>query len=49
MDHTPFKIRYGAQTRPTIFVIDKTGKVILRTRGLTMIEDMEKVSKLLTE
>lgn len=49
IDHTPFKIRYGAQTRPTIFVIDKTGKVILRTTGSTMIEDMEKISKLLTD
>lgn len=49
MDHTPFKIRYGAQTRPTIFVIDKTGKVILRTTGSKMIEDMGKVSKLLTK
>lgn len=49
MDHTPFKIRYGAQTRPTIFAIDKSGKVILRTTGSTMIEDMEKISKLLTE
>ncbi len=43
MDHTPFKIQYGAQIRPTIFVIDKTGKMILRTRGREMIKDMDKI------
>lgn len=48
MDHTPFKIQYGAQNRPTIFVIDKTGKVILRTTGKEMIKDMDKIqSKLI--
>lgn len=48
MDHTPFKIRYGAQIRPTIFVIDKTGKVILKIIGSKM-NDMEKISKVIIE
>lgn len=34
MDHTPFKIIYGAQARPTVFVIDPTGTVVLKTTGV---------------
>ncbi|MDO4703634.1 peroxiredoxin [Tannerella sp.] len=34
MDHTPFKIIYGTQARPTVFVIDPTGTVVLKTIGV---------------
>ncbi len=31
LDHSPIKIRYGAQATPTTFLIDPQGKVVLKT------------------
>ena len=33
-DHTPMKILYGAQGRPTCFFINKKGVVVMKTEGL---------------
>lgn len=33
-DHSPFKIIYGAQATPTCFLIDKSGKVSIKSIGL---------------
>lgn len=35
-DHSPIKLRYGAQATPTCFLIDKTGAVTLISLGLPM-------------
>ena len=32
-DYSPFKIKYGVQSTPTCFVIDKSGTVVLKTIG----------------
>lgn len=32
-DYSPFKIKYGVQSTPTCFVIDKSGTVVLKTVG----------------
>ena len=32
-DYSPFKIKYGVQSTPTSFVIDKSGTVVLKTIG----------------
>ena len=32
-DYSPFKIKYGVQSTPTCFVIDKSGMVVLKTIG----------------
>lgn len=42
-DHTPFKIIYGAQATPTVFLINKEGKLIMKTVGFYP----EKVKELL--
>jgi hypothetical protein len=42
-DHTPMKILYGAQARPTCFFINKQGIVELKTLGL----ENEEVNQLL--
>jgi len=34
VDHSPFKITYGCQAKPTCFLIDKKGVVYLKTVGL---------------
>ena len=44
-DHTPMKILYGAQGRPTCFFINQKGVVVMKTFGL----DEERVSQLLNE
>ena len=32
-DYSPFKIKYGVQSTPTCFVIDKSGTIVLKTIG----------------
>jgi hypothetical protein len=32
-DYSPFKIKYGVQSTPTCFVIDRSGTVVLKTVG----------------
>lgn len=32
-DYSPFKTKYGVQSTPTCFVIDKSGTVVLKTVG----------------
>lgn len=32
-DYSPFKIKYGVQSTPTCFVIDRSGTVVLKTIG----------------
>lgn len=34
LDHSPFKIIYGAQARPTCFLIDREGMVAVKSLGL---------------
>lgn len=46
-DHSHFKIKYGAQTRPTVFVIDRNGKIILKTTGRYMKDELEKLKNIL--
>jgi peroxiredoxin len=45
LDHSPFKIIYGAQAKPTCFLIDQSGTVILKSVGLPE----EKLIELLKE
>ena len=33
-DYSPFKIKYGVQSTPTCFVIDRSGTIVLKTVGL---------------
>nr|WP_321357815.1 redoxin family protein [uncultured Draconibacterium sp.] len=46
-DHSPFKIRYGAQATPTCFFIDEEGTVIIKSTGLPEIELNKLKSKLI--
>lgn len=41
-DHSPFKIIYGAQVRPTVFLINKEGQIILKTTGRNIKEELDK-------
>lgn len=41
-DHSLFKIIYGAQARPTSFLINENGEVVLKTLGLPENEQLNK-------
>ena len=44
-DYSPFKIKYGVQSTPTCFVIDKSGMVVLKTVGFDVLQVKEKIDK----
>lgn len=44
-DYSPFKIKYGAQSTPTCFVIDKNGTVVLKTVGFDVQQVKERIEK----
>lgn len=41
-DHTPFKIIYGAQVTPTVFLISKEGKIVLKTTGRNLKKELDR-------
>lgn len=44
-DYSPFKIKYGVQSTPTCFVIDRSGVVVLKTVGFDAQQVKEKIDK----
>lgn len=44
-DYFSFKIKYGVQSTPTCFVIDRSGTVVLKTVGFDMQQVKEKIDK----
>lgn len=44
-DYSLFKIKYGVQSMPTCFVIDKSGKVVLKTVGFDVQQVKEQVGR----
>ena len=42
-DYSPFKIKYGAQSTPTCFVIDRSGTIVLKTVGFDAEQVKEKI------
>lgn len=44
-DYSPFKIKYGAQSTPTCFVIEKNGTVVLKTVGFDVQQVKERIEK----
>lgn len=46
-DHSPIKIKYGVQVTPTVYVIDKNGKIVLKSLGYD--ESVNSVAKELIE
>lgn len=44
-DYSLFKIKYGAQSTPTCFVIDKNGTVVLKTVGFDVQQVKERIEK----
>ena len=44
-DYSPFKIKYGVQSTPTCFVIDKSGTVVLKTVGFDAVQVKEQIDK----
>ena len=42
-DYSPFKIKYGVQSTPTCFVIDRSGTVVLKTVGFDVGQVKEKI------
>lgn len=44
-DYSPFKIKYGVQSTPTCFVIDRSGTVVLKTVGFDVQQVKEKIDK----
>ena len=42
-DYSPFKIKYGVQSTPTCFVIDKSGTVVLKTVGFDVQQVKEQI------
>ena len=44
-DYSPFKIKYGVQSTPTCFVIDKSGTVVLKTVGFDAEQVKEQIDK----
>ena len=42
-DYSPFKVKYGVQSTPTCFVVDKSGTVVLKTVGFDAEQVKEKV------
>jgi peroxiredoxin len=47
-DHTPFKIIYGAQTRPTVYLINKEGKLVMKSVGFYPEKVKEKLKDVFT-
>ncbi len=45
LDYSPFKIKYGVQSTPTCFVIDKSGTVVLKTVGFDAEQVKEQIDK----
>lgn len=44
-DYSPFKIKYGVQSTPTCFVIDRSGTVVLKTVGFDAEQVREMIDK----
>ena len=44
-DYSPFKIKYGVQSTPTCFVIDRSGSVVLKTVGFDAEQAKEQIDK----
>ena len=44
-DYSPFKIKYGVQSTPTCFVIDKNGTVVLKIVGFDVEQVKEQIDK----
>lgn len=44
-DYSPFKIKYGVQSTPTCFVIDKSGTIVLKTVGFDAAQVKEQIDK----
>ena len=44
-DYSPFKIKYGVQSTPTCFVIDRSGSVVLKTVGFDAEQVKEQIDK----
>lgn len=44
-DYSPFKIKYGVQSTPTCFVIDKSGTVVLKIVGFDAEQVKEQIDK----
>ena len=44
-DYSLFKIKYGVQSTPTCFVIDRSGTVVLKTVGFNAQQIKEKIDK----
>ena len=44
-DYSPFKIKYGVQSTPTCFVIDRRGSVVLKTVGFDAEQVKEQIDK----
>ncbi|MBO5346375.1 MAG: hypothetical protein J6A44_05675 [Paludibacteraceae bacterium] len=43
-DYSPFKIKYGVQSTPTCFVINKNGIVVLKIVGFDVQQIEEKIN-----
>lgn len=44
-DYSPFKIKYGVQSTPTCFVIDRSGTVVLKAVGFDAKQVKEQIDK----